>query len=161
MRFERRVAHMIRCNDIRSAVDELEKRALESPTMAPSHANYLAICKAKLGDLEAARDLLRVALSESPRDPKIANNLGNVELLLGDPDLALKMYRKACLRDPFSPEPRYNMCLAYLQLGQFEKALLAFKNYETLCHLSANGKFIFFVAIAILLVLSLYLRFAD
>jgi len=161
MRFERRVAHMIKCNDIQSAIEELEKRARESPTMSPSHANYLAICKAKLGDLETARDLLRVALSKSPRDPKIPNNLGNVELLLGDPDLALKMYRKACLRDPFSPEPRYNMCLAYLQLGQFEKALLAFKNYETLCHLSSKGKFIFFAAIAMLLGLFLYLRFAD
>lgn len=161
MRFERRVAHMIKCNDIQSAVEELEKRARESPTMSPSHANYLAICKAKLGDLETARDLLRVALSKSPRDPKIPNNLGNVELLLGEPDLALKLYHSACLRGPFSPEPRYNMCLAYLQLGQFEKALSAFRDYETLCHLSSKGKFIFFAAIAMLLVLFLYLRFAD
>ena len=52
MGFERRVAHMIGCNDILGAIDELEKRASESTTITPSHKNYLAVCKAKLGDLQ-------------------------------------------------------------------------------------------------------------
>lgn len=161
MGFERRVAHMIRCNDILGAIDELEKRASESTAITPSHKNYLAVCKAKLGDLETAKHLLSRALSERPGDARILNNLGNVELLLGEADIALRMYRKASLREPFSPEPRYNMCLAYLQLGQFEKALSAFRDYESICHLSSKGKTVFLVAVAVLVILFLYLRLAD
>lgn len=102
--------------------------------------NLIAVCKAKLGELHEARNILQQLQHEKPGDPRVLNNLGNLALLEDDARTALKLYREATRLSPWAAEPRFNMCLAYRELGEIEKALYSYHQFVLAKRINFLGK---------------------
>ena len=110
----------------------------KSPNKERPHTN-LAKALAEMGQMEAATDELRIALSIDPYSLEAHNNLGFIFMENGQYDRAIEQFQLtiAVYPDPFNAPPMeimnvarafFNMGVAYQQEGHPESALRAYEN---------------------------------
>lgn len=138
--FEAGVARMVKRGEVAQAAQRLAGRIYPGGKGVVERQNLMAVCKAKMRQVDEAKALLQQIHLERPRDARVANNLGNVALLEDEAQTAIKLYKKAARISPWALEPRFNMCLAYSELGESEKSLYSYHEYVQIKRIIRLGK---------------------
>jgi Tfp pilus assembly protein PilF len=94
--------------------------------------HLLGVLRDQQGQHEAAVDLIRQALAQSPGEAAFHGNLGTALLGLGRADEAEAAYREAVRRDPAYAEGHYNLANLLRSYGNAEAACAAFETVLTI-----------------------------
>lgn len=138
--FEAKIARMVQRGQVAEAARKLSQKLYTDKKQCPGCQNLLAICKAKLGYLNEAKQLLEQIHNQNPKSPMVLNNLGNIALLENNAKKALAFFQEAVVINPWAYQPRFNAYLAYNELGQIEKSLWAFQQYTFVKRVARLGK---------------------
>jgi tetratricopeptide (TPR) repeat protein len=109
-----------------AAVDLIGK-AISAKPVAPMYYN-LGVSLQALGNLEAAADNYRRALSIDPRNANALSNLGAALKLLGQLDAAEESFRKSLALRPHDANAHSNLGIVLQQQGKYGAAIESFRN---------------------------------
>lgn len=86
-------------------------------------ANNLAVARAQLGEVPAARDLLLHIVERSPRDARALANVASIELRLKEIDAAIQHARAALCLQPADVGIMTTLAAALARRGEYEEAI--------------------------------------
>lgn len=98
---------------------------------APAHAN-LSVALEKTGDIDAAKEENRIALTLDPRFAPACYNLGRIHMALGKLDAAETWLRRALEIDPTHVLSHYRLGLVLFRKGDREGALGELKRAQAI-----------------------------
>lgn len=119
-------------NDQADAANQAFVRAIPVSTLN----NYATSLK-KLGHMEDAENVFKMALSINPKDSEVLFNLGNLYNNQNKLDLARNKYLEAIQIRPDFAEAHYNLGLIFSKLGDNPKAVV---HLEKFLQLSPNAR---------------------
>lgn len=122
-------------NDQVEAATQAFSRAIPISTLN----NYATTLK-KLGKMEDAESVFKLALNLNPNDSEVLFNLGNLYNSLDKPELARNNYLQAIQIKPDFAEAHYNLGLIYAKLNDKQKAVNHLEKFLQLSPSARNAE---------------------